>query len=126
MLKAGSTTENAPPLAAGQNVSMMDDAMVRAAEAGARIALEEFRQARKMGRDDRGTGDPEVGSLLRNGREWVSMTQTQLAEAAGVHYTTIGKIETGERGMSLSTFCKIGNHLGKDWSFAMIERIANR
>jgi DNA-binding XRE family transcriptional regulator len=35
------------------------------------------------------------------------LTQEEAASRAGVHPTTIGKIETGDRGMSLPTFAKL-------------------
>jgi DNA-binding XRE family transcriptional regulator len=90
------------------------------AKMGAAEALEQFRLSRKMGRDDKGTGDEFIGKVLRQSREHLGYTQSDLAEKAGVHYTTIGKIETGDRGMSLHTFCKVSRWLGSGFTGAVV------
>jgi DNA-binding XRE family transcriptional regulator len=65
------------------------------------------RQHQKHGRTDRGTGNPVLGCLLRKVRQGHGDSQSSLAHRAGVHATTINKIESGHRGMSLATFLKI-------------------
>ncbi len=102
------------PLAAGGN--MYDLTVTATAKMAAVMALEEFRLSRKLGRSDRGSGSTEVGEILRLNRERWKMTQHQLADRAGMHYTTIGKVETGDRGMSLSTFSRLAVHLPSDFS----------
>lgn len=61
----------------------------------------------KHGREDRGSGSIEVGRILLDHRTRLGMSQEQLAQESGVHRSTIGRIEQGDRGMSLETFAKI-------------------
>ena len=82
------------------------DPLVVAREA-ARMALQDYREGQKRGRSDQGQGSLALGTILSQARERVDMTQEQAAVIAGVHPTTIGKIETGDRGMSLTTFAKL-------------------
>lgn len=53
-----------------------------------------------MGRKPR--GETPVFNRLESLREARGMTRTELADAAGVHYQTIGYIERGEYSPSLS------------------------
>jgi DNA-binding XRE family transcriptional regulator len=80
--------------------------MEKAAEVGAKQALQEF-QAQRQRKQDRGSGDEKFGKALRSTRERDGLTQQEFAKRAGVHYTTIGKIETGDRGMTAETLAKI-------------------
>lgn len=96
-----------------------------AAKEGASLALDEFRLSRKAGRDDKGTGDPGIGAIVRNRREMLGLTQADLASHAGIHYTTVGKIETGDRGMSLQTFCKLGRWLGPSFVGAVVDYVSD-
>ena len=104
------------PLSAGAGALpgsfLAPDEIYRIADAAAQRAISSYRERDRFGRDDRGTGSVEIGNILRHRRERAKMTQRQLADAAGLHPTTIGKIETGERGMSLATFCKLAQVFG--------------
>lgn len=71
------------------------------------MALDDYRQSQKKGRDDRGSGDAIVGRILKSARTEGGYTQESLGQAAGLHPTTIGKIESGQRGMSFTTFCRL-------------------
>jgi DNA-binding XRE family transcriptional regulator len=108
------------PLQAGGVTPQM--LVLEAAKIGARLALEEFQRSRKE-RQDRGSGDESLGKVLRSTRENLGLTQQQLASSTGIHYTTIGKIETGDRGMSLTTFCKLAFFLGSDFYEPIISNL---
>jgi DNA-binding XRE family transcriptional regulator len=98
-----------------ENLKMYtDEGIQRLISSGVRMALEEDRTSRKLGREDRGSGDEYIGKQLKFAREGAGMSQRQLAEQAGLHPTTIGKIETGERGMSLRVFCRLAWALPED------------
>lgn len=92
----------------------------QAAEAGAKLALEEFHRSRRE-RQDRGSGDERLGKVLRSTREKQGLTQQALASSTGIHYTTIGKIETGDRGMSLTTFAKLSFALGNTFAQDIVD-----
>jgi DNA-binding XRE family transcriptional regulator len=72
-----------------------------------------------------GTGSEELGGILKYYREKLELTQKQLANFAGIHPTTVGKIEGGERGMSLETFAKLAYHLDEDFAWRIIDTIAD-
>jgi DNA-binding XRE family transcriptional regulator len=88
-------------------------AMATVAKEAARMALQEYRVEQKRGRRDAGTGSEKLGEILRTSRG-TRYTQEELAELAGLHPTTIGKIETGDRGMSLHTFCRLAQAFAND------------
>jgi|SRR5215213_9910892 len=77
------------------------------AKEAAREVLGEYRSQQKRGRSDQGRGSSELGTILSEARERLHLTQDQVADATGLHPTTIGKIETGDRGMSMTTFAKL-------------------
>jgi DNA-binding XRE family transcriptional regulator len=72
-----------------------------------RMALQEYREGQKRGRNDQGQGSLALGTILSKARARSELTQEDAAAEAGVHPTTIGKIETGDRGMSLQTFARL-------------------
>jgi DNA-binding XRE family transcriptional regulator len=119
----------APPLRAGNLTSSQDERRILyqlAAQEGAKLALEEFRKERKLGRDDRGTGSESIGKALRSTREMHGLTQQELADRVKIHYTTIGKIETGDRGMSLTTFAKLASVLGSVFVDQVITELSGK
>ena len=69
--------------------------------------LATVREGRKFGRQDQGTGNQTLGCLLKTVRLNHGDSQSSLTHRAGVHATTINKIESGQRGMSLATFLRI-------------------
>jgi DNA-binding XRE family transcriptional regulator len=91
-----------------------------AAAAGARAALQEMRLAQKAGRSDTGTGSIEVGETVRSQRQFLSLSLAELGKQVELHPTTLGKIERGERGMSLSTFAKLCRVFGYDWGYNVV------
>ncbi len=56
----------------------------------------------------------EFGTRLRSLRDKKDISQERLAELAGVHWTTIGQIERGERGVKLVTLLRLAKGLGVD------------
>jgi len=52
-----------------------------------------------------------VGKRVRYFRQLKGLTQVELADKAGIHYTYIGGIERGERNISMESFEKILNAL---------------
>jgi transcriptional regulator with XRE-family HTH domain len=63
-------------------------------------------------REESGTGDRDLGHILKEHREATGYTQSELAEAAQVTRSTVSKVESGDRGMSLVTFCLVAHVLG--------------
>ncbi len=117
----------------GQDVlmDMTKSLLAEAAQAGAAQALRDFRQDRKLGRSDVGRASEEIGLILKQLRHNLGYTQTQLADLAGVHPTTIGKIENADRGMSLVTFAKIvyavaviNQEIADDFSWEIVAEVA--
>ncbi len=105
---------------AGNELSGDDQRMAIIAAVAARSALNEYRAEQKRGRQDQGSGDEKLGTILRSSREFKNWTQEELGTRTGLHPTTIGKIESGQRGMSLLTFCKLSQAFSDadDWDFA--------
>lgn len=103
----GTNGADSPLAAGGKTLSEDDQRLATIAAVAARLTLEEYRKEQKRGRQDRGSGDPVIGGIVRQYREDIGLSQEMLAERAGVHPTTIGKIETADRGMSLATFCRL-------------------
>ena len=53
-----------------------------------------------------------VGEHIRALRKAAGLSQEQLAERAGLHYTYIGAVERAERNVTLDTLVRIANGLG--------------
>lgn len=53
-----------------------------------------------------------VGSRIRESRKAKGLSQDQLAELCGFHYSYIGGVERGERNISLENLAKIADALG--------------
>lgn len=77
------------------------------AEKAAEKTIRIFREQRKLSRNDVGRASSAVGEILKRYRAICGLSQNSLAEQAGLHETTIGKIELAKRGMSLVTFAKL-------------------
>jgi transcriptional regulator with XRE-family HTH domain len=58
------------------------------------------------------TGSPELGEILRRARTEVGISQNALARIAGLHQSTVHKIEAGSRGLGAVTIAKITPHVG--------------
>lgn len=84
---------------------------------GVEMALQREKERAKHGRSDTGSGDPRLGEIVRRYREREGLTQRDLGDNAGLHSTTIGKIESGDRGMSLDTFARIAGGFSPDQTF---------
>jgi transcriptional regulator with XRE-family HTH domain len=54
----------------------------------------------------------KFGEVLREFREKTGLSQEQLGAKAHVHRTYIGKVERGEKDISLTTAAKIASALG--------------
>ena len=83
------------------------------------MALKDYRSEQKRSRQDRGSGDELLGNMVQAVRERKGWSQEEWAKRAGVHPTTIGKIESAQRGMSLATFCKLTQalHDADEWEW---------
>lgn len=57
-----------------------------------------------------------LGGRVRARRRELGMTQEQLAEACGVHWTFLGQVERGRRNISLHNILKIAAGLKLDAS----------
>jgi transcriptional regulator with XRE-family HTH domain len=105
---------------AGNGSSLLSEEQLR--ELVKRVAVDLQRQ-----REESGTGDPDLGHILKEHREAQGYTQSELAEAAQVTRSTISKVEAGDRGMSLVTFCLLANALGgefvEQFVWKMVEKV---
>jgi transcriptional regulator with XRE-family HTH domain len=54
----------------------------------------------------------QLGHSVRQARKGLGLSQEQLAEKAGLHWTYVGGIERGERNVSLMNIVKIARALG--------------
>jgi transcriptional regulator with XRE-family HTH domain len=52
-----------------------------------------------------------IGERIRNYRKEFGLTQEELAEKAGLHFTYIGKVERNEKSMTIETLIKITDAL---------------
>lgn len=71
--------------------------------------------AERRPRNRQGDRDPELvafGTRLRSLREAAGLTQEQLADQAGLHWTYIGQIERGERNLTYKNILKLARGLG--------------
>jgi len=64
-----------------------------------------------MGRYDEGLGGQQVGRRLKESRQKLGLTQEQLAERAGLHYSYIGQVERGDKNPSLKTLYRLAGAL---------------
>jgi len=58
--------------------------------------------------------DPEFGRRLRHLREHAGLTLIELGERAGMVYTSIGRLERGEREPTWATIVRLADALGVD------------
>ena len=52
-----------------------------------------------------------IGTRIRSERIRAEMTQECLAELAGIHWKTLGRIERGEFAFSIIVFARLAQHL---------------
>lgn len=89
------------------------------------LALERRKKTQKRGRADQGTGSKMIGAIVKAWREHYSMDITEVAKIANLHPTTVGKIESGQRGMSLKTLACLVNALGYDFAKDVLWQMGN-
>lgn len=53
-----------------------------------------------------------TGQIIKQKREEKKETQQQLADALGVHFSMIGQVERGTKGISLGLASEIAKHFG--------------
>lgn len=53
----------------------------------------------------------KVGKRIKKARKDLNLTQEELAEKVGMHYTTISRIETGDSNPPVQTIAKIAKAL---------------
>ncbi len=80
-----------------------------------------LREREKRNRSEKGTGDVRIGSILRKYRGPWSIRA--VAEDSGLHYSFIGRIERGERGMSLESFAALADVFGPDYAVDTIRMV---
>jgi transcriptional regulator with XRE-family HTH domain len=68
----------------------------------------------KRNRTDQGSGDPRTGAILRKHRG--DMSIRSLSNKTGLDHTFIGRIERGERGMSVESLAASSNALGFEFA----------
>lgn len=92
-------------------------AMIQSAVVSTVTELETQKKSQsKRGRSDKGSGSSQLAWILTFHRDYELLTQAELARKAGVHPTTISKIEDGERGISMMTLAKLSVPLGMDFA----------
>lgn len=92
-----------------------DEAMLsRLVTEAVKKALDLQKREAKRDREDTGSGSTAIGELVRTYRLREGVTQRSMGDRVGLHATTIGKIEAGERGMSLTSFAKIASGIQPD------------
>jgi transcriptional regulator with XRE-family HTH domain len=67
--------------------------------------------ARVSGKSDAGTVLEPLGAAIRASRKKVGLSQEALADAAGIDRSHMGKIERGERNVTLLNLCRIADAL---------------
>ena len=55
-----------------------------------------------------------VGARIREARHLLDMTQEELAEAAGLHWTYVGQVERGQRNLTITSLLRIAGGLRLD------------
>lgn len=55
-----------------------------------------------------------IGENIRERRQFLNLTQNQLAQLMGVHRTYIGMVERGEKNITISSLVKIAKALQVD------------
>jgi transcriptional regulator with XRE-family HTH domain len=63
--------------------------------------------ARVSGKTDAGRLLEPLGAVIRASRKKVGLSQEALADAAGIDRSHMGKIERGERNVTLLNLCRI-------------------
>ena len=56
----------------------------------------------------------EFGRRVRSQRDTLGLTQEQLAELSGLHWTYVSQVERGERNIALTNILRIAEALGTD------------
>ena len=56
----------------------------------------------------------EVGERIRERRRWLNLTQEQLAEAAGISWSSVQRVEAGSPAMRISYYLRIARALDVD------------
>lgn len=67
--------------------------------------------ARVSGKQDAGRLLEPLGAVIRTSRKEVGLSQEALADAAGIDRSHMGKIERGERNVTLLNLCRIASAL---------------
>lgn len=67
----------------------------------------------------------EIGLLIRHNRELSKMTQSELAEKAGIYDKSVSRLETGTSKMRLDTFFGLAEALGVSPNEISPKRLVN-
>jgi transcriptional regulator with XRE-family HTH domain len=69
--------------------------------------------ARVSGKQDGGDALKALGKAVRDGRKAAGLSQEAFADAAGIDRSHIGRIERGERNVTLLNVIRIAKALGR-------------
>lgn len=56
----------------------------------------------------------QFGARVRKQRRALGLSQEQLAERVGIHFTYVGQVERGERNLGLNNVLRLARGLGVD------------
>lgn len=104
-------------------IVISQDQVRQIAVESAREAITAYKTSQKRGRKDEGRGSKILGNMIRSFRETRGWSISELAELSGLHPTTVGKLESGQRGMGLKTFAKLSGALGLVFQDNVLEDI---
>jgi transcriptional regulator with XRE-family HTH domain len=75
---------------------------------------ERMAKSSKYNRTDKGTGNTELGKIIRSYRGTESLRE--VGSATGLHHGFIGRLERGDRGASVETLARLAGHFGDDFA----------
>jgi transcriptional regulator with XRE-family HTH domain len=78
-------------------------------------------ESQKRGRSEVGNGHPLVGAVLTGYREYQNLNKRQLAALTGLNHTFIGRIERGERGITVESLAKLHRALGDEFALEYLD-----
>ena len=63
----------------------------------------------------------EFGQRVRRQRDALGLTQEQVAERSGLHWSYVGQVERGERNLSLTSILRIADAIDLDPCYLVAE-----
>jgi ribosome-binding protein aMBF1 (putative translation factor) len=77
-------------------------------------------------RTESGHGSPELGALVRDARQLVGYSQTDLAACAGLDHSFISRVEQGQRGVGIGALAKLEGCLGAEFALYVLDLIVSQ